>query len=212
MIRGAQPAADAGAVLHLQITGWGQQLIWSLLHSIPTPESHREHGAKVMVKVKIEGHSGEFDLAVVLKSDSLFSLCNESSKGFLSPFHPLPLPVLHKLVSVSAAEPKSSSPSPPLSHRPARLAGWLAGSPTLLSFSSTAPLSVSFKPPLLASSPSLPRAPQLAPYLTAMQPAASNKPGDCFEWSPPLFSTSLPDSKHPLWAYLSTLPPSPLLL
>lgn len=87
MIRGAQPAADAGAVLHLQITGWGQQLVWSLplLHSIPTPESHREHGAKVMVKVKIEGHSREFDLAVVLKSDSFFSLCNESSQGFLTP-------------------------------------------------------------------------------------------------------------------------------
>lgn len=113
-----------------------------MLLSILPPDTHHEHGAKVIVKVKPEGQ-GE-DVSVVRRSDSFFPPCSDSSC--------CPLPS----TAASTRLYPPPSPLPPLLHSPA----WLAGSPMLLSFSSTPPLSVPLKLPLpvldtLASSVSL---------------------------------------------------------
>lgn len=99
------------------------------------------------------------------------SLISCGSLHWLTSSCPSCCSICSSLHPLFAAEPKSFSASLLLTH--SHCPTWQAGRPTLLSFSSTAPLSVSFNPPHFATSPSLRWTPQLAPSLSALQPAAS---------------------------------------
>lgn len=143
--------------------------------SIPAPDFHHEHGDKATVKVKIEGQNWKLDLDIVPKSDFFFSPCNDSAPGFLTPSSSV---LCCAAVSTCLCIPclqQSLNPSPPLSHCPVWLACWHTDTAELLLHSSSL---------CLASSPSPPWTPQLTPYLSAMQPAASNKPGECLTGAP----------------------------